>query len=146
MACAIEKPGNLGTILRCADAVGARGVIVCDGCTDIFNPNVVRASIGTLFTVPVVEGTSEDVLTWLREHRISTVATIPAAELSYTDAPLTGPLAVVLGSEQLGLDDRWRKETDLQIGIPMAGSADSLNVAMAATVVLFEALRQREGS
>ena len=143
VACAIEKPGNLGTILRCADAVGVDGVIVCDRCTDLFNPNVVRASIGTLFTVPVAEATSAETLAWLRGHGIRTVATSPGAEQLYSDADLTGAMAIVLGSEQYGLDAEWLDATDAQVRIPMAGRADSLNVAMATTVVLFEARRQR---
>ncbi len=146
VACAIEKPGNLGTILRSADCVGAHGVIVCDRATDIFNPNVVRASIGTLFTVPVAEASSDRVLPWLRRHGVRTVATSPSADREYTECDLTEPTAIVLGSEQYGLDERWLAETDLSLRIPMAGQADSLNVAMAATVVLFEAHRQRRGN
>lgn len=143
VAVTIEKPGNLGTILRCADAVGADGVIVCDRCTDLFNPNVVRASIGTLFTVPAVEAVSDEVLRWLRERHVRTVATSPDAKIAYTDADLTGAVAIVLGSEQYGLDERWLAETEVQVQIPMAGAADSLNVAMATVVVLYEAMRQR---
>ncbi len=143
VACAIEKPGNLGTILRCADAVGVAGVIVCDRCTDLFNPNVVRASIGTLFTVPVVEATSAETHLWLRQQSIRTVATSPDATETYSRALLTGGIAIVLGSEQYGLDEFWLKETDQQVSIPMQGAADSLNVAMATTVLLFEAQRQR---
>ncbi len=143
VASAIEKPGNLGTILRSADCVAAAGVIVCDHSTDLFNPNVVRSSIGTLFTVPVAQASGDHTLRWLRRHQVRTVATSPAASIPYTEADLTGPLAIVLGSEQYGLDERWQRETDLSIRIPMAGRADSLNVAMAATVVLFEAKRQR---
>jgi RNA methyltransferase, TrmH family len=140
---AIEKPGNLGTILRSADAAGCDAVIVCDPVTDIFNPNVVRASTGVLFSVPVVVDESARVLTWLREKQIRTVATTPAAEKIYSDADLRGPLAVVMGSEQYGLSEFWLKNADLPVGIPMAGQADSLNVAMATLITLFEAVRQR---
>jgi TrmH family RNA methyltransferase len=143
VACEIEKPGNLGTILRSSDAVGAAGVIVCDRCTDVFNPNVVRASIGTLFTVPVVEETSGRVFPWLEKHGIRTVATSPEADLVYSEVDYRGPTAVVIGSEQYGLDSRWLRQTDLTVRIPMAGPVDSLNVAMATTVLLFEAVRQR---
>ena len=143
IACAIEKPGNLGTILRTSDAVGADAVIVCDRCTDVFNPNVVRASIGTLFTVPVAEATSEEVFAWLQANGVRTVATSPDAQLDYTVADLTGRTAIVLGSEQYGLNDEWLARTDEQVMIPMRGRADSLNVAMATAVVLFEAHRQR---
>lgn len=142
---AIEKPGNLGTILRSADAAGCDAVIVCDPVTDIFNPNVVRASTGVLFSVPLVVESSERVLAWLREKGVRTVATTPAAETLYTAADLRGPLAVVMGSEQYGLSDFWLKNADLPVRIPMAGQADSLNVAMATIITLFEAVRQRTG-
>jgi TrmH family RNA methyltransferase len=139
----IEKPGNLGTILRSADAVGADGVIVCDRCTDIYNPNVVRASVGTLFTIPVIEAKSLETLTWLKNHKIQVVAATPSAELEYTEADLSGPLAIVVGTEQLGLTDHWMKAADIQVKIPMKGIADSLNVGAATTLLLYEALRQR---
>jgi TrmH family RNA methyltransferase len=142
---AIEKPGNLGTILRSADAAGCDAVIVCDPVTDIFNPNVVRASTGVLFSVPLVVEESVRVLGWLREKRIRTVATTPGAKTLYTVADLRGPLAVIMGSEQYGLSEFWLKNSDLPVRIPMAGQADSLNVAMATIITLFEAVRQREG-
>ncbi len=140
---AIEKPGNLGTILRSADAAGCDAVIVCDPVTDIFNPNVVRASTGVLFSVPLVVEESTRVQAWLREQKIRTVATTPAAEKIYSDADLRGPLAVVMGSEQYGLSQFWLENCDLPVRIPMAGQADSLNVAMATIITLFEAVRQR---
>ena len=140
---AIEKPGNLGTILRSADAAGCDAVIVCDPVTDIFNPNVVRASTGVLFSVPLVVEGSARVHAWLREKGIRTVATTPAATTLYTAADLRGPLAVIMGSEQYGLSEFWLKHADLPVCIPMAGHADSLNVAMATIVTLFEAVRQR---
>lgn len=141
---AIEKPGNLGTILRSADAAGLDGLIVCDRCTDINNPNVVRASIGTIFTVPVVEASSADTLTYLREHSIRIVAATPHTDTLYTDTDLTGSVAIVLGTEQYGLSDSWLTEADDRVRIPMKGQADSLNVAAAASLLFFEALRQRE--
>jgi len=140
---AIEKPGNLGTILRSADAAGCDAVIVCDPVTDIFNPNVVRASTGVLFSVPLVVDESTRVLAWLRERGVRTVATTPSAEKLYTDIDLRGPLAVIMGSEQYGLSEFWLKNSDQPIRIPMAGQADSLNVAMATIITLFEAVRQR---
>ncbi len=140
---AIEKPGNLGTLLRGADAAGVQAVIVCDPVTDLFNPNVVRASTGVLFSVPVVVAASAAVRTWLRAKKIRAVVTTPAAQTLYSDENLRGPLAVVMGSEQYGLSDFWLKESDAQVRIPMAGQADSLNVAMAAVITLFEAVRQR---
>jgi TrmH family RNA methyltransferase len=140
---AIEKPGNLGTILRGADAAGVGAVIVCDPVTDIFNPNVVRSSTGVLFSMPVVVADGAAVRNWLRARRIRAVATTPAAPALYTAADLKGPLAVIMGSEQYGLSEFWLQESDLLVRIPMAGQADSLNVAMAAIVTLFEAVRQR---
>lgn len=140
---AIEKPGNLGTILRSADAVGIDGVIVCDRCTDIHNPNVVRASVGTLFTVPVVEATGEETLEWLKQNHISIVAATPAATVEFTEVDLTKGIAIAVGTEQVGLSKRWMESADIQVKIPMCGVADSLNVAMATTLILYEALRQR---
>ncbi len=140
---AIEKPGNLGTILRSADAAGCHAVVVCDPVTDLFNPNVVRASTGVLFSVPCVVEDGERVLAWLRERGIRSVATTPAAAQLYTACDLRGPLAVIMGSEQFGLSEFWLRNADVTVRIPMAGQADSLNVAMAALVTLFEAVRQR---
>lgn len=143
---AIEKPGNLGTILRSADGVGADGVIVCDRCTDIYNPNVVRASVGTLFTLPVVEAEGSQTLQWLKERKTQIVAATPSAEQEYTAVDLRGPLAIVVGTEQLGLSERWMKAADIRVKIPMCGVADSLNVATATTLLIYEALRQRSHS
>jgi RNA methyltransferase, TrmH family len=142
---AIEKPGNLGTILRSADAAGCDAVIVCDPVTDIFNPNVVRASTGVLFSVPLVVEESPRVQAWLKEKGVRTIATTPAAETIYSGVDLRGPLAVVMGSEQYGLSEFWLKHADVPVRIPMAGQADSLNVAMATIITLFEAVRQRRG-
>ncbi len=140
---AIEKPGNLGTILRGADAAGVDAVIVCDPVTDLFNPNVVRSSTGVLFSMPIVMAESAEVQTWLHARGIRAVATTPAAKVLYTGSDLRGPLAIIMGSEQYGLSEFWLKESDLLVRIPMAGQADSLNVAMAAIITLFEAVRQR---
>ncbi|MFT5239055.1 MAG: TrmH family RNA methyltransferase [Candidatus Promineifilaceae bacterium] len=140
---AIEKPGNLGTILRSADAVGATAVLVCDRCTDLSNPNVVRASVGTLFHVPVVETTTQDALAWLRANDIKIVATSPDADAYYTQTDVSGNVAVVMGTEQYGLTDTWLKESDVAVKIPMLGQADSLNVAAATTILLYEVIRQR---
>jgi TrmH family RNA methyltransferase len=140
---AIEKPGNLGTMLRTADAAGCRAVIVCEAATDPFNPNVVRASLGTLFTVPLAVAGTAETLDALAAARIPTVATTPDAGPTLYDVDLTGPLALVVGSEQYGLSDEWLAGSTAAARIPMAGSADSLNAAMAAGVALFEAVRQR---
>lgn len=141
---AIEKPGNLGTILRSADAAGVDGVIVCDRCTDIYNPNVVRASVGTLFTLPVVEATSAETLAWLQEKKIKVIAATPSAKEAFTDAELKGALAIAVGTEQLGLTEVWMNSADIQVRIPMHGIADSLNVATATTLLLYEVVRQRK--
>lgn len=143
---AIEKPGNLGTILRSCDAVGVDALIVCDRCTDIHNPNVVRASVGTLFTLPVVEAQGEETLRWLKQQGIAILAATPSASVEFTHADLTKPLAIAVGTEQLGLSTLWMQQADLQVRIPMRGKADSLNVATATTVLLYEALRQRSRS
>jgi TrmH family RNA methyltransferase len=140
---AIEKPGNLGTLLRGADAAGCDAVIVCDPVTDLFNPNVVRASTGVLFSMPCLVAEKEATLAWLRAGKIKTVATTPAAPGLHSAADLRGPLAIVMGSEQYGLSDYWLQNADLLVRIPMAGQADSLNVGMAAVITLFEAVRQR---
>ncbi len=140
----IEKPGNLGTILRSADAAGVDAVIVCDPRTDIYNPNVVRASIGTIFSVPVVTTEFETAREWLRQHNIRTLAATPHARQVYTEPDLTAGIAIVLGTEQYGLSEHWMSTADLQVRIPMRGQADSLNVAAAATILLFEARRQRD--
>ncbi|MFU8780263.1 MAG: TrmH family RNA methyltransferase [Kiritimatiellia bacterium] len=140
----IEKPGNLGTILRSADAAGADAVIVCDRCTDINNPNVVRASIGTLFCRPVVEASSAETIAWLRAHGICSLAATPHAEGLYTQIDCTVPIAIVVGTEQYGLSSTWMEQANHQVRIPMHGQADSLNVATATTILLFEVCRQRE--
>jgi len=142
----IEKPGNLGTILRSADAAGVHAVIVCDRCTDIHNPNVVRASTGTIFSVPIVETTSEEALAFLRERNFHILAATPHTEKLHSDVDLTQNTAIALGTEQYGLTEKWMKQADLQVRIPMLGLADSLNVASAATILLFEAVRQRIAS
>ena len=140
---AIEKPGNLGTLLRSADAAGADGVIVCDGRTDINNPNVVRASLGTLFSVPVVEADSQSTTAWLAGQGIRIVAATPDATMGYTSPDYRGPTCFVVGAEQAGLSSVWLDAADHQVRIPMHGQADSLNVATAATLLLYEAVRQR---
>ena len=139
----IEKPGNLGSILRSCDAVGVDGCLVADRCTDIFNPNVVRASVGTLFTVPTYEMPSDQLLKWLKTNNIAIVATTPDTTDEYTHVDLTGPVAIAVGTEQVGLSDEWLKAADIKVRIPMNGVADSLNVAAATTLMLYEVLRQR---
>ena len=143
---AVEKPGNLGTILRSADGAGVDAVVVADRTTDLHNPNVVRASTGTLFSVPVAEAGGEETLAWLRAKGLTIVAATPAGAACYWDAPLAGPLAVVVGTEQYGLSETWLSAADVRVRIPMQGEADSLNVATATTLLLYEILRQRRAA
>jgi TrmH family RNA methyltransferase len=138
----VEKPGNVGAILRSADAAGASAVIAAGG-TDLFNPNVIRASVGTVFTMPVAAAPAVEVVAWLRDHGLRVIATRVDADCLHVDADLTGPVAVVLGSESEGLSDAWRSPGVEAVRLPMAGVADSLNVSVAAAVLLYEAWRQR---
>ncbi len=140
---AIEKPGNLGTMLRSADAVGLDAFILADRTTDIHNPNVVRASTGTLFTTPLFEAESKETLAWCQERGIQVLAATPSAEKLYTEVDLTGPVCIAVGSEQLGLSDLWMESSDIQVRIPMLRKADSLNVATATTLLMYEVVRQR---
>lgn len=142
----IEKPGNLGTILRSCDAAGVDAVIVCDRTTDIHNPNVVRSSVGTLFTLPVVEAGSEETLAFLKSRNIAIVAATPQAKVEWTQANFKVPLAIAVGTEQYGLSEIWMREADIAVRIPMFGVADSLNVASATTLLLYEVVRQRRNS
>ena len=138
----VEKPGNVGAILRSADAVGASAVIAAGG-TDLFNPNVIRASVGTVFSMPVAAAPAAEVAAWLRRQGIRVVATRVDADRLHVDADLTGSVAIVLGSEAEGLSDTWRAPGVEAVRLPMAGVADSLNVSVAAAVLLYEAWRQR---
>lgn len=140
---AVEKPGNLGAILRSADAVGANAVILCDARTDLCNPNVVRASKGTLFTVPLAQAESLETRRWLRERRVRTVAATPAATLSPWDTDFKGGVAIVVGTEKEGLSREWLDEADIRVSIPMTGKVNSLNVSQAATLLMYEVLRQK---
>ena len=139
----VEKPGNLGAILRTCDGAGVDGVIICDGKTDIYNPNVIRASLGAIFSVKVVVSSNEEALEYLRAKRVTICATLPQAKIIYTDEKLTGALAVVVGSEQSGLTEFWAQQADLKVKIPMKGFTDSLNVSASTAVLLYEILRQR---
>jgi len=139
----VEKPGNLGAVLRVADGAGADGVIVCGGGTDLFNPNVLRASRGAFFSVPTVAASLDTVLEFLKSHNIASVATSPVADHRWDEIGLTGPTAIVLGTEHEGLSGDWLAQADLTVGIPMLGRGDSLNVSTSAAVLLYEAVRQR---
>jgi TrmH family RNA methyltransferase len=139
----LEKPGNVGAILRTADAAGATGVLIDAPAFDLFNPNCIRASTGAVFSVPVVCGERTQIVGWLREQRVQIVAATPEATRRYTAADLKGSTAIVMGAEAEGLDKTWREAADLRVSIPMHGAADSLNVSVTAALLLFEAVRQR---
>jgi TrmH family RNA methyltransferase len=139
----VEKPGNLGALLRSADAAGVDAVIVCDPATDLFNPRVVRNSQGTLFSLPVAVAEARAAREFLRGKKVKVVATTPDTEKTYWDVDLRGPAAVAVGGEKDGLTAFWLEAADEKARIPMRGRADSLNVAAAATLVLYEAARQR---
>ncbi|HXP21792.1 MAG TPA: RNA methyltransferase [Streptosporangiaceae bacterium] len=139
----VEKPGNLGAMLRTADAAGLAAVIATDPVTDWGNPNVIRASKGTVFSVPVAAASTAEVIGWLAEHALRIVATTPGPGVDLVDADLTGPVAITVGSETSGLPAEWLDRADLRVRIPMFGHADSLNVATSAAIVIYEAVRQR---
>jgi TrmH family RNA methyltransferase len=139
----VEKPGNLGALLRTADSAGCDALVICDPITDAFNPNVVRSSQGALFSVPVAVCSSADAVAWMKSHGIRSLATSPAATRTFWDVDCRGPVALLLGSEKDGLSDFLLGAADEKISIPQAGLSDSLNVSMAAGIVLFEAVRQR---
>ena len=139
----VEKPGNLGAMLRTADAAGVEAVVAVDPVTDWSNPNLVRASKGTVFSVPVASAGTAEALDWLSEHGIALAATTPDTDLDYTDVDYTGPIAIAVGAEKYGLTDEILAAATYRISIPMAGRANSLNVATSAAVVIYEAVRQR---
>jgi TrmH family RNA methyltransferase len=139
----VEKPGNLGGMLRTAEAAGVDAVMVADPATDVFNPNVIRASLGSLFTIPLAVSSGPQVLQWLDEQGITVIATSPAADHPCWEVDLRGDVALVIGSETKGLSDLWLAGAHRRIRIPMSGSVDSLNAGSSAAVMLFEARRQR---
>lgn len=143
----VRDPGNLGTVLRSAEAAGAEAVVCCGGTVDLYNPKTVRASAGSLFHVPViVGGEAVVVLEQLGDWGVRRLATTARASASYTEADLTGPVAIVLGNEAAGLDAAALAHTDDHVAIPMAGRSESLNVGMAAAVLCFEVARQRRAA
>ncbi len=139
----IEKPGNLGAILRSADGAGADAVMLVDCILDLYNPNAIRSSQGLVFAIPIIHTERTSLAGWLKEHRIQTVATTPDTENLHWNINYDQPTALFFGSESNGLSDYWLNQTDWKIRIPMAGQADSLNVSAAAAVCLYEAKRQR---
>jgi TrmH family RNA methyltransferase len=143
VAVAIERPGNLGTIVRTACAAGAEGLVVADPCTDPFHRDVVRGSAGTIFHVPIATATSEQALAWLRMHSVQIVAATPDGATPYRSARYDDAVAVVLGNERHGLPEAWLAAADDAVAIPMEPPADSLNVGVAAGILLFEARHRR---
>jgi RNA methyltransferase, TrmH family len=139
----VEKPGNLGAILRTADAAGVQAVIVTAGVTDIHNPNVIRASLGALFTLPVFESPFEATRTWLVKRQVQIIAASPEATHLYTEIDYTLPTAIVMGSEARGLGPNWRSAANALVTIPMFGAMDSLNLATSTALLLYEVIRQR---
>lgn len=139
----LEKPGNLGAVLRTADAVGADGVIAADSRVDVFNPNVIRSSTGTLFTVPIAQAGLSVIGSWLARHEVTVIAASPDAGTSLWDIDLTGSAALVVGTEDRGLSPEATAMADHLVRIPMRGTADSLNTSVAMAVLAYEALRQR---
>ena len=139
----IEKPGNLGAILRSADAAGVSAVLLADPACDVFNPNAIRASLGTIFTVPLASADSHAIVNYLHHAGCKIFAARVEASKPYWDAVFTSSSAIVLGCEATGLGDNWRGESIENISIPMSGSADSLNLSVSASILMFEAIRQR---
>jgi TrmH family RNA methyltransferase len=139
----VEKPGNVGAVLRSADAAGVSAVLIADGRTDLYNPNTIRASLGTIFTMPLGDGAGDDAREWLREQKCSIVAARVDGAVPYTAVDYRGPTAIVLGSEAAGLSPLWSGPDIQAVRLPMLGAADSLNVSVTAAVLFYEALRQR---
>ena len=140
----VEKPGNLGAILRSADAAGVDGVIVCDPLTDLYNPNLIRSSIGAIFSVPCIACKSGECIKWLKAHDIQILTAQLQDSKLYYDMPMTKGTAIVMGTEATGLTQIWREVADAHIRIPMLGKLDSLNVSVSAAILMYEAVRQRQ--
>jgi RNA methyltransferase, TrmH family len=140
---AVEKPGNLGAVLRTADAAGVDAVIICDPQTDFYNPNVIRSSVGCVFTKQIASATTEETIQWLKKNNVNIFCTYLRASKHYYEIDYNEPSAIVMGTEATGLSDRWVENSFSNIIIPMQGVVDSMNVSTAAAVVIFEALRQR---
>ncbi len=140
----VEKPGNLGAILRSADAAGADAVIICDPLTDLYNPNLIRSSIGAIFSVPCISCSSDDCINFLKQNNINILTAQLQDSKLYYDTDMTCGTAIIMGTESTGLTDVWRKAADAHIRIPMLGQLDSLNVSVSAAILLFEAVRQRK--
>jgi TrmH family RNA methyltransferase len=139
----VEKPGNVGAVLRSADGAGVSALLTADARTDLFNPNAIRASLGTIFTMPVCQAAASDVLAWLRAQHLQILAARVEGSVPYTEVDYRRPTAIVLGNEAEGLTDLWSADDITAIQLPMLGIADSLNVSTAAAILFYEARRQR---
>jgi TrmH family RNA methyltransferase len=139
----VEKPGNLGAVMRTADAAGVDAVIIADPRTDLYNPNAIRASVGCIFSVPLFACSSEDCIKWLKDNNITIYCTYLKASIDYLDADFKKASAIVMGTEATGISQQWVDAADQNIIIPMNGIADSLNVSVTTAIVTFEAIRQR---
>ncbi len=142
----VEKPGNVGAVSRTADGAGVSALVVADPRTDLYNPNTIRASLGTIFTLPTAAASVKDTLAWLRRHKLAIYAARVDGSVPYTEVDYRQPAAIVLGSEAEGLTDAWQGADIQAIRLPMLGTADSLNVSATAAVLFYEALRQRNTS
>ena len=140
----VEKPGNLGAVLRTAEAAGVDAVIVCDPLTDVYNPNVIRASIGGVFCVPPAVCSSEECIAFLKAHQIQILTAQLQDSYEYYDYDMRQATAIVMGTESTGLSQQWREAADAHIRIPMLGRLDSLNVSVSAAILMYEAVRQRK--
>ena len=142
----VEKPGNVCAILRSADASNVDAVIVCDPQCDLYNPNIIRASVGAFFNVPTVACTSEECIQWLKSHDIQILTAQLQDSHYYYETDMSRATAIVMGTESTGLTDKWRQAANAHIKIPMLGIGDSLNVSVSAAILMFEAVRQRQQS
>ena len=140
----VEKPGNLGAILRTADAAHVDALLVCNPRVDVWNPNVIRASRGAVFSVPVVECDNASALEWLKSHKLRVLAATPSAEIMYSDVDMCQPTAIAVGTEDEGLTDFWMTNADVKVKIPMMGKVNSLNVSVSTALIVYEAVRQRK--
>jgi len=139
----VEKPGNLGAILRTADAARVDALLVCDPRVDVWNPNVVRASRGAVFSVPIVECDNASALEWLKARKMRVIAATPSADVVYSDVDMNQPIAIAVGTEAEGLSSFWMSNADMQMKIPMMGNVNSLNVSVSTALIVYEAVRQR---
>ncbi len=140
---AVEKPGNLGAIMRTCDAAGVSALIVCDSQIDIYNPNVIRASLGGCFCISLVESSTQEAIRWLKSNKINIMCATPDAKTYYWQANLNFPCAVVFGSEDKGVSEDFKTASDVNVSIPMKGKVDSLNVSASAAIILYEILRHQ---